>query len=318
MRIFIVGVSCVGKSAIGFELSKLQGCQFFDLDDEIEKFFSMPIERLQEQYLTMDSFRKEGARVLASLLNRDSTKNDVIALPPSGLMGHYWNVVKKAEGLKMVLKDKPENILDRIVFYDKDSKEIQKEWDAEDNNYYLREIRKDIQYFGRSYRRADITLDVSGLDIYHGALAAKNAVENFLTERSSSSQMTTAPEMTQDHLLNILGELPEGQLIPGTVAGKCYRFKGIRKYSGRGKYADFNGVDVVILESEDRKRPIVLFLEPLRCFANSDSRDLDFGRLPANYIKKYRSGEPNHIPNLFEYESHYKSLARFIQSSFLS
>ena len=39
MRLFIVGVSCVGKTAIGLKLSELIGYHFFDLDDEIEAFF---------------------------------------------------------------------------------------------------------------------------------------------------------------------------------------------------------------------------------------------------------------------------------------
>ena len=51
----------------------------------------------------------------------------------------------------MVLKDKPENILNRIVFYDKDSNQIQNKLDEEGRNHFLKEIRKDIQYFGKSY-----------------------------------------------------------------------------------------------------------------------------------------------------------------------
>jgi shikimate kinase len=46
MTIFIVGVSCVGKTAVGKELSELLDYHFFDLDDEIENFFSTPIEKL--------------------------------------------------------------------------------------------------------------------------------------------------------------------------------------------------------------------------------------------------------------------------------
>jgi len=34
-----------------------------------------------------------------------------------------------------------------------------------DMSYYLREIREDMKYFGRTYRRADLSVNVSGLDI---------------------------------------------------------------------------------------------------------------------------------------------------------
>jgi hypothetical protein len=119
--------------------------------------------------------------------------------------------------------------------------------------------------------------------------------------------------MTKQQLSNILSKIDDGVMIPGTVNGKFYKFKGIQKYSGRGKFSHLKGADVVILESYERKRSIILFLEPLLLFVNSDSRDLTFGRLPIKYIEKYRNGKTQEIPNLYEYESHYKSLGRYIQ-----
>lgn len=53
MSIFLTGVSCVGKTTVGAKLAALLGCPFFDLDHELESFFSMPIERLQDKFLTM-------------------------------------------------------------------------------------------------------------------------------------------------------------------------------------------------------------------------------------------------------------------------
>ena len=73
MRIFLTGVSCVGKTTIGTKLAVLLGCPFFDLDQEIERFFAMPIEHLQDQFLTMYSFRQEAAKALKSLLNREGS-----------------------------------------------------------------------------------------------------------------------------------------------------------------------------------------------------------------------------------------------------
>ena len=59
MRIFLTGISCVGKTTVGAKLAVLLACPFFDLDHEIENFFSMPLERLQDEFLTMYSFRQE-------------------------------------------------------------------------------------------------------------------------------------------------------------------------------------------------------------------------------------------------------------------
>ena len=80
----------MGKTTIGTRLATLLDCQFFDLDDEIENFFSLSIERLQEKFLTIYSFREEASKALKDLLGRESTQDSVIGLPPSGLMGPYW------------------------------------------------------------------------------------------------------------------------------------------------------------------------------------------------------------------------------------
>lgn len=49
MRIFLTGVSCVGKTTVGTKLAALLVCPFFDLDNEIESFFTTPIEHLQDK-----------------------------------------------------------------------------------------------------------------------------------------------------------------------------------------------------------------------------------------------------------------------------
>jgi hypothetical protein len=94
MRIFLTGVSCVGKTTVGAKLATLLSRPFFDLDHEIESFFSMPIERLQGKCLTMYAFRQEAAKALTHLLKREESGEAVIALPPSGLMDNYWRVEK--------------------------------------------------------------------------------------------------------------------------------------------------------------------------------------------------------------------------------
>lgn len=55
----MTGVSCVGKTTIGARVAELLGCQFFDLDHEIEDFFDTKIGRLQSRFLTTHSFREE-------------------------------------------------------------------------------------------------------------------------------------------------------------------------------------------------------------------------------------------------------------------
>ncbi|HEY5498203.1 MAG TPA: hypothetical protein VIK19_07705 [Syntrophales bacterium] len=120
--------------------------------------------------------------------------------------------------------------------------------------------------------------------------------------------------MTTIELTTILGNLNQGDAIPGTIAGKSYIFIGIEKYPGRGRYANLKGQDVIVPMSNERKRSrIVLFLDNLLLFVNATPSELRYGYLPKEYMKLFRGGKKPIIPNLYEYETHYKSLARHLQ-----
>jgi len=178
MRVFISGVGCIGKTTIGAKLATLLSYTFFDLDEEIEKYFLTSIERLQNKFLTMYSFRQEASKALKHILSKKESESCVIALPPSGLMDNYWRIVKKANGKIIVLIDSPENILQRITFYDIDSLLIEKHLIDKEKRLYLKEIKKDITYFKRTYSRADITVDISGLGPDRSAQKVKKALES--------------------------------------------------------------------------------------------------------------------------------------------
>ena len=162
MRVSLVGVSCVGTTTIGRMLGDRRGCPFFDLDEEVERHFGLSIERLQARFLTGYSDRKE----CAAVLERVATANPdcVIALPPSGLRDAFLRVVRRVPGVTVAVHDTPENILDRITFYDIDSQPIDRHLTGEERILYLKEIKADISYFKRSYERADLQVSITGLD----------------------------------------------------------------------------------------------------------------------------------------------------------
>jgi shikimate kinase len=163
MRIFLAGVSCVGKTTIGAQVAGLLECRFFDLDVEIERFFATSIERLQNRHLTSHNFRLVASRALKHVLSREDSCNCVIALPPSGLLGGYWKVIRETRGATIVvLHDSAENILDRITFYDIDSRLVPMNLTDREKGHYLREIKRHIAYFSRSFRRADMSVDIAG------------------------------------------------------------------------------------------------------------------------------------------------------------
>ena len=169
MRVFLTGVGCVGKTTIGEKVAALLGCPFFDLDAEIESYFGVSIERLQKRFLTPYSYRKEASKALKQVLLLAVSRSCVIALPPSGLMDAYWRIVKKANGTVVVLEDTPENILNRITFYDIDSRPIEKKLSEREKQLYVKEIRGDISYFRPSYRHANVAVAITGLDAEEAA-----------------------------------------------------------------------------------------------------------------------------------------------------
>jgi shikimate kinase len=169
MKIFLAGVSCVGKTAIGKCLAEKLRLAFYDLDLEIEKFFAEPIGRLQARFLTDYTFREETAAVIKRLVETNKNNEYVVALRPSGLMDSYYRILKNLQCTIIALTDAPENILSRITFYDEESKPLVRKLSEKEKAHYLREIRADMSYFGRTYKRAHLTIDIAGLGIEESA-----------------------------------------------------------------------------------------------------------------------------------------------------
>lgn len=176
MKIFLTGVSCVGKTTIGAELASLLGYPFYDLDAVIETYFGKPIPRLQADCGSREKYRNKACQALRHLLAQHPTDNLVIALPPSGLLGEYPRIIKKVGGIAVVLDDTPENILARATFFDADSRQIVKKLTEAERRYYLRDIRLDIAYFKKTYRKADVTVDISGLGPSQSAMKVRDVL----------------------------------------------------------------------------------------------------------------------------------------------
>ena len=142
MIIYLVGMSCVGKTTIGKMLAEKIGFSFFDLDEEVENYYGKPIERIQDECLTMYGYREKASIVLDQLLSKNI--DSVISGTPSGLKFSYLHVYKRHKADKelysIYIKDTSENILERLTFYDKDSNPIIEIMDEAKKKRYLRDI----------------------------------------------------------------------------------------------------------------------------------------------------------------------------------
>ncbi len=167
MIIYLTGVSCVGKTTIGRLLAKKMNYSFFDIDEEIEKYYEKPIERIQDECLSMNKFREMGSRVLDIVISK--SENAIIATTPSGLKYSYYRVYKKYKIEKKItsihIKDKPENILKRLIFFDKDSNEIEIIMNDFELKLYTKEISNDYKFFNESLKRADLEINIDGIKL---------------------------------------------------------------------------------------------------------------------------------------------------------
>jgi shikimate kinase len=105
-------------------------------------------------------------------------------------MGALWKVVSGTrDATTVVLRDTPANILRRIAFYDVESRPIQKSLTDRERGLYLREIKQDIAYFGRSFRRADVSVDISDCSLEDAAHRVREALKPTpLKDRSEASE----------------------------------------------------------------------------------------------------------------------------------
>lgn len=166
MIIYIVGISCVGKTTIGRMLAEKIKYSFFDLDEEIENYYQKPIERIQDECLTMNGYRQKASVVLDKLFSE--TIDSVISGAPSGLKYSYLQVYKRHKGKELFsicLNDSYDNILDRLTFYDKDSNPIIERLNESKKKRYLKEIRADFNYFKDSYQRADFQINIENVKL---------------------------------------------------------------------------------------------------------------------------------------------------------
>jgi shikimate kinase len=166
MIIYLVGISCIGKTTVGKLLADKIDYSFYDLDEEIQDYYEKPIERIQDECLTMNGYREKASVVLDKLFSKNI--DSVISGTPSGLKFSYLQVYKRHKDKELIsicLNDSFENVLDRLTFYDKDSNPITETIDESKKKGYLKEIRADYNFFKDSYKRADFQINIDGVSL---------------------------------------------------------------------------------------------------------------------------------------------------------
>lgn len=167
MRLYFVGVPCVGKSTIGKLVADRLGYFFVDFDLEVERRTGSHIEALKAACVGYDPervYRNRVKHILVDLLEKHP-KDLVIAMPPGGLFGEYSRILQKHPDVVTIdLQDDPIHILNRLAFYDEETKPIEVHLDDLARANYSDDILRDIQYYRVPNRKARLHYHIHGLN----------------------------------------------------------------------------------------------------------------------------------------------------------
>ena len=186
MRIYLVGVTCVGKTTVGALLAERLGYEFVDFDEETKREFEVPLLELHNRYLSNKGYRDATKPLLERILAEHS-EDVVIAMPPGGLFREYKAVLDRnhPDVITVWMKDRAENIFDRLIFTDDYDNLITEPVINEDNAaWYLNDVRADINYYRRTHSQAAVHFDIGGRNAEQAAKALAELLSHAL--RSSS------------------------------------------------------------------------------------------------------------------------------------
>lgn len=151
MKILLFGISNIGKTSIGKLLAQKLKYNFFDLDDEIKAVYHTTLENFNR--LFPDDYKRHQIRcdMLKQLIDR--SKHSVIAVSVINYKEMLDPILNNKDILTIELRDKPENIFDRLVFSDENDN-IYKDDDYKNKHrkHYMNEIISDLYYYSQIYQ----------------------------------------------------------------------------------------------------------------------------------------------------------------------
>lgn len=134
MKILLFGVSNVGKTTIGKLLAEKIKFSFYDLDDEIKKYYGITLEEFVHTENLRWRDQKRG-QIINKILKLD--ENMVLAITPISYPDNFEKCIVADDILLIELCDSPENIFSRLVFSDEeDNLYIDLQYKNEHKEYY--------------------------------------------------------------------------------------------------------------------------------------------------------------------------------------
>ncbi len=136
MKLLIWGVSNIGKTTIGKELSKKLNCKFYDVDDEIIDIYGS-IDNFQEIFPNDYDRFDEKEELMMNIIDTEN-KDFIMAVSPI-FSSSVVEELLDTDTISIEIIDTPEAIYDRLILEGDDALEYKESH----KEHYMQEIKWD-------------------------------------------------------------------------------------------------------------------------------------------------------------------------------
>ena len=136
MKLLIWGVSNIGKTTIGKELSKKLNCKFYDVDDEIIDIYGS-IDNFQEIFPNDYDRFDEKEELMMNIIDTEN-KDFIMAVSPI-FSSSVVEELLDTDTISIEIIDTPEAICDRLILEGDDALEYKERH----KEHYMQEIKRD-------------------------------------------------------------------------------------------------------------------------------------------------------------------------------
>ena len=173
MKLLIWGVSNIGKTTIGRELSKRLNYKFYDIDDEIIKIYGS-IDNFQEIFPNDYDRFDEKEEIMLDIID-NVKENFIMAVSPIFSNSTVENILL-TDCISIEIIDTPEAIYNRLILDGEDSLEYKEKY----KERYIQEIKWD-QTSSYSGLKNIPKVSINNQDIE----SAVNTIYNYLKENKN-------------------------------------------------------------------------------------------------------------------------------------
>lgn len=146
MKIFLFGISNVGKTTVGKLLAERLDIKFVDLDEEVKNRLKISLE----EFVNTENLRWRDQKRGSIIKKVIETEEDLVfAISPISYIENFKTSIISDDNLLIELYDTPENIFSRLIFSDEnDDIYTDDNYKNANKDYYMKEIQEDLDWYG--------------------------------------------------------------------------------------------------------------------------------------------------------------------------